>query len=104
MFNTIVGTGAVGVGVASRYGSSSGQKMRLLAAPAPQHWLRQSLEEMTIKNELCPKERACARDDTYHVRHNSCNKQLLLVLNTNDLFKTQETNSVFDNLKPNTLI
>jgi hypothetical protein len=36
MLNTIVGAGA-----ASRYGSSSGsdQKMRLLAAPAPQHWL-----------------------------------------------------------------
>jgi hypothetical protein len=35
MFNTIVGAGA-----ASRYSSSSGsdQKMRLLAAPAPQHW------------------------------------------------------------------
>jgi hypothetical protein len=34
MFNTIVGTGA-----ASRYssGSGSGKKMRLLAAPAPQH-------------------------------------------------------------------
>jgi hypothetical protein len=38
MFNTIVGAGAVGA--ASRYGSGSGsdQKMRLLAAPAPQHW------------------------------------------------------------------
>jgi hypothetical protein len=37
MFNTIVGTGAVGAGVASHYGSGSGsdQKMRLLAAPAP---------------------------------------------------------------------
>jgi hypothetical protein len=40
MFNTIVGAGAVGAGAASRYGSSSGsdQMMRLLAAPAPQHW------------------------------------------------------------------
>jgi hypothetical protein len=42
MFNTIVGAGAVGAGAvgagaASRYGSSSDQKMRLLAAPAPQH-------------------------------------------------------------------
>jgi hypothetical protein len=39
MFNTIVGTGAVGAGAASRYGSGSNQKMRLLAAqaPAPQH-------------------------------------------------------------------
>jgi hypothetical protein len=33
MFNTIIGAGA-----ASRYGSGSAQKMRLLAAPAPQHW------------------------------------------------------------------
>jgi hypothetical protein len=47
MFNTIVGAGvvgAVGAGAASRYGSGSGsgsdQKMRLLAAPAPQHWFR----------------------------------------------------------------
>jgi hypothetical protein len=41
MFNTNVG--AVGAGAASRYGSGScsgsDQKMRLLAAPAPQHWL-----------------------------------------------------------------
>jgi hypothetical protein len=33
MFNTITGARA-----ASRYGSGSDQKMRLLAAPAPQHW------------------------------------------------------------------
>jgi hypothetical protein len=40
MFNTIFGAGAVGAGAASRYGSGSGsdQKMRLLAALAPQHW------------------------------------------------------------------
>jgi hypothetical protein len=40
MFNTIVGTGAVGAGAASLYGSGSvsDQKMRLLAAPALQHW------------------------------------------------------------------
>jgi hypothetical protein len=41
MFNTIVGAGAVGAGAkagaALRYGSGSDQKMRLLAAPAPQH-------------------------------------------------------------------
>jgi hypothetical protein len=42
MFNTIVGAGAVeagavGAGAASRYGSGSDQKLRLLAAPAPQH-------------------------------------------------------------------
>jgi hypothetical protein len=33
MFNTFVGARA-----ASRYGSGSDQMMRLLAAPAPQHW------------------------------------------------------------------
>jgi hypothetical protein len=40
MINTIVGAAAVGAGAASRYGSGSGsdQKMRLLAALAPQHW------------------------------------------------------------------
>jgi hypothetical protein len=38
MFNTIVGAGAVEAGAASRYGSGSDEKMRLLAAPAPQHW------------------------------------------------------------------
>jgi hypothetical protein len=39
MFNTIVGAGAVraGAGAATRYGSGSDQKMRLLTAPAPQH-------------------------------------------------------------------
>jgi hypothetical protein len=39
MFNIIVGAGAVGggAGAASRYGSGFDQKMRLLAAPAPQH-------------------------------------------------------------------
>jgi hypothetical protein len=39
MFNTIVGAGA-----ASRYGSGSDQKMRLLAAPAPQHWLLSTVD------------------------------------------------------------
>jgi hypothetical protein len=38
MFNTIVGVGAVGGGAASPYGSGSDQMMRLLLAPAPQHW------------------------------------------------------------------
>jgi hypothetical protein len=40
MFNAIVGAGAIiaGVGGASRYDSGSNQKMRLLAALAPQHW------------------------------------------------------------------
>jgi hypothetical protein len=44
MLNTIVGAGAVGARAASRYGSGSGsdQKMRLLAAPAPQHLLSYS--------------------------------------------------------------
>jgi hypothetical protein len=37
MINTIVGAGAGAVGAASRYGSSSDQMMRLLAASAPQH-------------------------------------------------------------------
>jgi hypothetical protein len=37
MFNTIVGAGALEARAASRYGSGSDQKMRLLAAPAPQH-------------------------------------------------------------------
>jgi hypothetical protein len=41
LFNTIFRTGVVGAGAgaASRYGSDSDQMMRLLAAPAPQHWL-----------------------------------------------------------------
>jgi hypothetical protein len=42
MFYTIVGAGAVGAGAASRYGSGSDQKMRLLAAPAPQHWKKRT--------------------------------------------------------------
>jgi hypothetical protein len=47
--NTIVEAGAVGAEAiaASRYGSGSSsgsdQKMRLLAAPAPQHWQKQVL-------------------------------------------------------------
>jgi hypothetical protein len=41
MINTIVVAGAVGAGAASRYGSGSDQKMRLLAARAPQHWFQQ---------------------------------------------------------------
>jgi hypothetical protein len=54
MFNTIVGTGAVGegagAGAASRYGSGSDQKMRLLAAPAPapQHWFLNTELRITI--------------------------------------------------------
>jgi hypothetical protein len=50
MCNTTVGAGAVGAGAASCYGSDSGsdQKMRLLAAPAPQHCkkLRETLTKM----------------------------------------------------------
>jgi hypothetical protein len=38
MLNIIVGAGAVGARAASRYGPGSDLKMRLLAAPAPQHW------------------------------------------------------------------
>jgi hypothetical protein len=43
MFNTIVGAGA-----ASRYGSGSDQKMRLLAAPAPQHWYEHNVSYMLL--------------------------------------------------------
>jgi hypothetical protein len=43
MCNTIVGAGA---GAASRYGSGSDQKMRLIAAPAPQHWFWPIVEVM----------------------------------------------------------
>jgi hypothetical protein len=45
MLNTIVGAGAAGAGAgaASCYGSGSDQKMRVLAAPAPQHWETQSV-------------------------------------------------------------
>jgi hypothetical protein len=43
MIYTIVRAGAVGAGAASRYGSGSDQMMRLLAAPAPQHWLKHSI-------------------------------------------------------------
>jgi hypothetical protein len=44
MIYTIVGAGAVGAGAASRYSSGSGsdQKMRLLAAPAAQHWFKEN--------------------------------------------------------------
>jgi hypothetical protein len=52
MFNTIVGASAVGAGVgaALRYGSGSDQKMRLLAAPAPQHWFS-SLARLVVQVE-----------------------------------------------------
>jgi hypothetical protein len=56
MINTIVGAGAVGAGAASRYGSGSDQKRRLLAAPAPapQHWMRLKflLSPHTVMNPL----------------------------------------------------
>jgi hypothetical protein len=53
MFNTIVRAGAVGggAGAASRYGSGSDQKMRLLAAPAPLHWgkyISRKMQEMNV--------------------------------------------------------
>jgi hypothetical protein len=48
MCNTIVGTGAFGVGAASRYGSEL--KMRLLAAPAPQHCEEQGYRLSVLKN------------------------------------------------------
>jgi hypothetical protein len=45
MFNTFVGAGA---GAASRNGSGSDQKMRLLAAPAlaPQHWFLRQIRKI----------------------------------------------------------
>jgi hypothetical protein len=54
MLNTIVGAGAVGAGAASRYGSGSGsdQKMRLLAAPAPQHWYCVLIESAKKKLQI----------------------------------------------------
>jgi hypothetical protein len=55
MFNTFVGAGAVGAGAASRYGSGSDQKMRLLAAPAPQHWcccLLSVLEPVPVRHNV----------------------------------------------------
>jgi hypothetical protein len=49
MFNTIVGAGSVRAGAASRYGSGSDQMMRLLAAPAPQHWVEGAvIEEQSV--------------------------------------------------------
>jgi hypothetical protein len=53
MITTIVGAGAVGA--ASRYGSGSDQMMRLLAAPALQHWLVQPKLLATI--QLCSERR-----------------------------------------------
>jgi hypothetical protein len=46
MINTIVGAGAVGAGAASRYGSGSDKKMRLLAAPAPQYFYKTYVSTM----------------------------------------------------------
>jgi hypothetical protein len=43
MKDTIIGAGDLGAGAASRYGSGSDQMMRLLAALAPQHWKKCSL-------------------------------------------------------------
>jgi hypothetical protein len=53
-----VGAGAVeaGAGAASRYGSGYGsgsdQKMRLLAAPAPQHWCEQCPNPFLLKPKV----------------------------------------------------
>jgi hypothetical protein len=49
MFNTIVGIGA---GAASRYGSGSDQKMRLLPAPALQHCLEHCFFPVLAVTEL----------------------------------------------------
>jgi hypothetical protein len=60
MCNTIVGAGA-----ASRYGSGSDQKMRLLAAPAPQHWKIQISVEMPVtqqyRTDVCFKRKVEAK-------------------------------------------
>jgi hypothetical protein len=53
MFNTIVGAGAVGAGAASRYGSGSDQKMRILAAPAPQHWKNVQIYMIKQAKKMC---------------------------------------------------
>jgi hypothetical protein len=51
MFNTLVGAGA-----ATRYGFDSGsgsdQKMRILAAPAPQHWILQIFVWLCTENSI----------------------------------------------------
>jgi hypothetical protein len=41
MLNNTLRSGAVGAGAASRYGSGSDQRKRLLEAPAPQYCLKQ---------------------------------------------------------------
>jgi outer membrane protein assembly factor BamB len=51
MFNANVGAGSVGAGAASCYGSGSGQMMRLLAAPAPQHWVFHPQDNATVIHE-----------------------------------------------------
>jgi hypothetical protein len=43
MLNNTLRAGTVGAGAASRYDSGSDQMMRLLAAPALQHWFIQFL-------------------------------------------------------------
>jgi hypothetical protein len=48
MFNTLVGAGA-----APLYGSGSDQKMRLLAAPAPQHCIKGIVAEPLTLWKLC---------------------------------------------------
>jgi hypothetical protein len=82
MINTIVGAGAVGAGAgaASRYGSGSDQNMRLLAAPAPQHWFLPPFRYTCLwgKLESIPEllsysQMPCLRQLSHHIK----NKQQL---------------------------
>jgi hypothetical protein len=74
MFITIVGTGAVGAGATSRYGSGSDQKMRLLAAPcgSGSATLQKIINPCTSKllsNEDCSAyciEKPCCESETFH--------------------------------------
>jgi hypothetical protein len=63
MSNIMLEAGAVRAGAASRYGSGSDQMMRLLAAPALQHWYRRCIlfknkrtgEELSVRGRGCQK-------------------------------------------------
>jgi hypothetical protein len=57
MLNDTLRAGAVGAGAASRYGSGSGEMMRLLAAPAP---APQHCPQRILKNkENCIESLSC---------------------------------------------
>jgi hypothetical protein len=81
MFNTIVGAGAVGAGAgaASRYGSGSDQKMRLLAALAPQHWFTFMFSpSMFNRNEMTwiPVSAAHSSDSKWRAAGTECTVRL----------------------------